>query len=282
VGFFPENVAPGCSNSEGCPVADMLSIALILSKTGAADYWDDADRWLRNYFAELQLTPSKAEALARMSASMEKKPVRYNETGDRVIARSIGAFAGWPSPNDWIHKIGIQHCCTGNCARAIYYAWESVVRYQGGELRVNLLLNHASRWADVHSHIPYQGRVDVKVKQPCERVLVRLPEWVKIAADTVACAVDDKPRKAGWSGRYLCVGKVEATSTVTVCFPIAERVVREQMGGREYRLIIKGNTVLAIDPPGKNVPLYQRDRYRETQTRWRNVNRFVSSEWIDW
>jgi DUF1680 family protein len=260
----------------------MLAIALMLSKAGVGDYWDDAERWLRNYFAELQLTPSKAEYLTRVSQSMQKKPVQYNETCDRVIERSIGAFAGWPSPNDWIHKIGIQHCCMGNCARAIYYAWESVVQYKDGELRVNLLLNHASRWADIYSHIPYRGQVDVKVKGPCKRVLVRVPEWVKTGSDAVRCTVDGSPCECDWTGRYASVGKAEAGCRVTVSFPISERVVKERMGGAEYTLVIKGNTVVSIDPPGRNVPLYQRGRYRETQTRWRQMNRFVSEGCIDW
>ena len=34
-----------------------------------------------------------------------------------------------------------------------------------GELSVNLLISRPSPWADVESHIPYTGRVDVKIKQ---------------------------------------------------------------------------------------------------------------------
>ena len=44
---------------------------------------------------------------------------------------------------------------------------------------MNLLLNRASKWADVYSYIPYEGRVDLRFKQPCESVLVRAPEWVE-------------------------------------------------------------------------------------------------------
>jgi hypothetical protein len=43
---------------------------------------------------------------------------------------------------------------------------------------VNLLLNRASAWADLDSYIPYEGRVDVRVKRDCE-LAVRIPEWVK-------------------------------------------------------------------------------------------------------
>ena len=48
IGFFPELVgSPEWEGSEICEVADMIAIALLLS--------DDADRWIRNMFAEGQL-----------------------------------------------------------------------------------------------------------------------------------------------------------------------------------------------------------------------------------
>lgn len=68
-----------------------------------------------------------------------------------------------------------MHCCTGNGTRSIYYLWDHALRYEGGHLRVHLLMNRVSEWADVLSHVPYEGRVDVSVKQPVA-VSVRRPE----------------------------------------------------------------------------------------------------------
>src|SRR5437016_3525886 len=56
--------------------------------------------------------------------------------------------------------------------------WEHMVDYKDGQFQVNLLLNRASRWADVYSYLPYQGRVDLKMKEQCRKVRVRAPEWV--------------------------------------------------------------------------------------------------------
>ena len=39
----------------------------------------------------------------------------------------------------------------------MYYAWDSIVTQSGNEVRVNLHLNRASPWLDVHSHLPYEG-----------------------------------------------------------------------------------------------------------------------------
>jgi len=74
-------------------IADMLAMALKMSAAGVADYWDDADRWTRNHFAESQITST--EWINRLAERSPKKPVAWNETGDRVAERSIGAFAGW-------------------------------------------------------------------------------------------------------------------------------------------------------------------------------------------
>jgi hypothetical protein len=281
-GFFPEFVGPEYPNSEGCPVADMVALALMLSEGGVGDYWDDADRWLRNIFAEIQLTKAQGENLERLAASQEEGAIPYNATAERVTARNIGAFAGWPSGNEWVHHIGIQHCCTGNGSRTIYYAWEKILKYQDGVLRVNLLLNRASTWADVYSRIPYEGQVDLKIKRPCKRLLIRMPEYVKAKNGSVQCSVNDKARAFTWEGRRIGLEAAQTGDRISVKFPISERTMKDRMGGVDYTLTVKGNTVVAIDPPGKNAPLFQRAHLRQNKTLWRTVNRFVSNERIDW
>jgi hypothetical protein len=56
VGFFPEwTDSPVWQTSETDQVAVMLTLAMRLSEAGIGDYWDDADRRIRNQFAENQL-----------------------------------------------------------------------------------------------------------------------------------------------------------------------------------------------------------------------------------
>jgi hypothetical protein len=282
VGFFPEFVTPEHPNSEGCPISDMVALSLMLSAGGVGDYWDDADRYVRNAFFESQLSPSYAQRMDQMSETFKKKPIPYHATTDRVTERNIGAFAGWPAPNKWAKHIGIQHCCTGNCARAIYYAWENVFNYKDGTLKINLLLNRASPWADVYSYIPYKGQVDIKTKKAIDTVLVRVPEWITSGSDEVVCTVGGESRKFSWHGRYVNLGKVDKDTTVSVKFPISVRKVKEKMGGDYYGLTIKGNTVISIFPEPEYCPLYQRDHYKEDKVRWHKVNRFVSKEQLTW
>ena len=78
------------------------------------------------------------------------------------------------------------------------------------------------------------------------------------------------------------VGGVKAADIVALTFPIKERTIKETIGGVEYTMVIKGNTVVFIDPPGKIYPTYQRAHYRENKVRWVKRERFVSSRPLHW
>ena len=64
-GYFPEFLqSPELEHSEICEVADMVALALKLSEYDVMDCWEDADHWLRNMFAEGQLTRADWRAFA--------------------------------------------------------------------------------------------------------------------------------------------------------------------------------------------------------------------------
>jgi hypothetical protein len=276
-GFFPEYIVPSYPSCESCGVADMIAIAAKLSQAGAGDYWDDLDRWVRNQFAENQLT--KESWIYHLAESSPEKPVAFNETDHQVGKRNLGGFAGWASGNEWSLKNGIMHCCTGNSTRALYYVWENIVEGRNQEFRINLLLNRASAWADVYSFIPYEGRVRIKMKKSCPRVVVRMPEWLKSGSSDPVCKVKGGPRALTWEGRYVIVGGAESGETIDLTFPIATRTVGETVGAVRYTMEVRGNTVISIDPGGRTGPLYERS-YQPM--RWLTVDRFVTEREIVW
>ncbi len=280
LGFFPEYIQDwpddrGVIDCETCAVADMILLAVNLSRAGIADYWDDVDRCLRNQFAEMQITSTRW--ISRMVRDRPPTLLSPEETSQGMPQRLLGDFAGWAGANDWFVGVGpgIMHCCLGNASRALYAAWRYALEFKSGVLRVNLLLNRASPWADLDSYIPYSGRVDIRLKQACQ-LLVRVPEWA--SPPEAACEVNGHPRSLKWSGRYANVGQVEAGDLVTVSFPIGERTVSENIGGQTYTLIIRGNDVVSIQPQGTNCPFYQRARYRTGRVRWRTVARCVAAQ----
>jgi hypothetical protein len=256
------------------------------------------DRWVRNQFAENQLTD--IDWIKRVSQASKNDPVGEFGTADQAAERSLGSFAGWAAANDWefqkkadeLGGVSIMHCCTGNAARSIYYVWEHILDSRNGKLRLNLLMNRASEWADVYSYVPYEGKVDLKIKKSFRNVLVRMPEWVngdcgmRISdcglGSRVECTVNGQTRDLKWEGRYVDLGSAKAGDRVTVSFPIYEWKTREKIGGKKYNLVLKGNTVVSVDPPGVNCPTYQRDKYRKNKAEWKTVKRFVSSEHLEW
>jgi hypothetical protein len=147
-------------------------------------------------------------------------------------------------------------------------------------LSVNLLMNRPSPWADIHSHIPYTGQVDVLVKQDCQLLRMRIPEWVE--PGQAACAVNRIGHELGWDGRYALVGTVKAGDKVSLTFAIFERKVKVDIEKVNYLLTIRGNDVVDIFPRGRYWPLYQRAHLRQEVTRWKMVQRFVAEKDIYW
>ncbi len=309
VGFFPEavhidgpefrsNEHPyGYHTSETCEVTDMVHVAIMLSKLGI-DRWDDADRWCRNQLAENQHTTTAWLTDGHLDYSQAPITKAHRErfyipgryTNDNVAERSIGGFSSHPTANDLIGHpefiVSLANCCNGSGLRGLYYVWREMLDHEKGRLRVNLLFNRASKWADIDSHIPYQGRVDIHMKKKLD-LAVRIPGWADL--DRVQCTVNGKPRDLEFDGRYVSPGVVKKGRTVTLTFPIPERSEKILVQGppmpgqvNEYTVVLRGNSVVSIDPPGKNYPLYQRGHYRSGNTLWRKVERFVSNEGFDW
>jgi hypothetical protein len=285
IGFFPEFVVPGYHTCETCMMADLLTLAVKLSAAGAGDYWDDVDRWVRNQFTEQQLTST--DWVYSMAERQPRKPVDFNEVNEQVPERNLGAFAGWAAPNDFTRRyLGYEatfmHCCMGNGTRAMYYTWERIVHYQDGDLKVNLLLNRASTWADIYSHIPYQGRVEVKVKKPCREIRVRVPEWIESGSPHVKATRGGNSVSLTWEGRYVRTGPANPGERIVLSFPIETRTVKQTIAGTAYTLSIKGNTVISISPGGENGPLYRREYLGADNAPTIKVHRFISQQNLIW
>jgi len=285
IGRFPSSLDSDSSGFEFSSIADMIAAGLKLTEAGAGDYYDVVDRWVRNSLAERQLTPERAQFLREQADRFPAAdPDLTFETAENVIARNIGAFPGWNvdeqpghiSINEWGNCT--TQDCTGNGARAIYYAWDHALRKDGSELRVNMLFNRASPWANVYSHIPYEGLVEVKLKQAAE-LSIRIPEWVE--GSDVSILVNGKSQKVNVQGRYVVVGKVKVDDRVKMYFPISVREEIITVEGKKYTLTLKGNDVVAIDPPGKYCPLYQRgDVLEKDKAPLKTKARFVSDKTV--
>jgi hypothetical protein len=158
----------------------------------------------------------------------------------------------------------------------MFAVWRDMLNYDAGTLRVNLLFNRASPWADIASYIPY---MEIKAKEPVNLHL-RIPEWVK--PGEAKCEVDGRSRQLSYGGRYADVGHVEKGKTAVLTFPISERTERRRIEGFDYTFVIRGNTGVHVDPAGKYLPLYQPAYFRSGRPMHRKVSRFVSRQDVSW
>jgi DUF1680 family protein len=287
MGFFPEIIGtlPDYRGAEACNVAGMIISALKLAESGMDNYWDEAESWVRNHFSELQLIdttwirrmPMRDFIPGFTSPHRSVIDERYMNNED-VISRVVGSFAGSAPPNDWgRYMLGITGCCVGNGNRAWYHIWKNILHHDSGKLRVNMLLNRGSKWADVDSHIPYIGQVDVRVKTRVE-LSVRMPQWA--SPNQIRIRVNENDRNYETNGRYVEVGIVKPGDFVTMNFPISEKLSTQWIQGDRYNLVLKGNDVVSVDPLGTTAPIFLRNHYRVDRTRWRTIERFVANKAI--
>ena len=279
IGYFINEQGGSTGFMEGCSIADMTAIAVKLAQMGFGDQsYEDIDRYTRNLLTEDQITHPGlvAEYTRKLQEQGKAKPapVIWTHLTDRINERWVGSWNLHFRANDHFAVDYWDPCCTGNCSRAIYYAWESILDYNKGqgELRVNLLLNRASPWADIDSYIPYQGRVEIKVKKTVNILKLRMNDW--IGRGKVACTVDGKARPS--RGKATTWRRARSKPARRSCWSS-----RSPSASRNSIPLIRRTdspsaaTAVNVEAQGAFVPLFQRDYYRSSQPRYMKVKRFV-------
>jgi hypothetical protein len=273
IGYFPELFPDQQSwtylnwngkTVEICEVADMIWLALNLTRAGIGDYWDDIDCWVRNVFSEAQLC--RLDDFERIPEEyfIQNPAVKPHQDANQILQRSLGAFLGWMRPNDGLKlvkneqgtrlaNLGIQHCCTANGARNLYHVWDSIMTQENGVIKINLLLNRVSPYLDIDSYLPASGRVVLKIKD-APAVMLRIPAWCK--PDDLTVAVSGNIVRCTQVGRYVRIEPLKPGDTVEVTFPMLEQTVTRVIGDLPFTLKLRGANVVDIDPPGAAIPLY--------------------------
>jgi len=281
-GFFTEFM-PGSktylnrkgNTTEICEVADMLLLALYLSREGVEDYWDEIDRWTRNVFAEGQLTDTNF--LSRVPDGWFNPAPRedaYQDTRD-IIERSVGSFLGWMRFNEGLaveespegSKLfdhSIMHCCTGNGARLLFYLWDAMLESDGKRVQINMFINRASELVDITSYLPVEGKVVFRFKG-AETALIRVPQWCD--AGDLSVEINGSPASFESEGRYIQLVYLKEHDEAIVRFPIPERSVFKVIGEMPYKLKLRGTNVVGLSPKGTACPLYEKQPNGETHMR---------------
>jgi hypothetical protein len=289
-GFIPEitNWRPSdLIACETCALMDLACLGLTLANHGHAEHWDGLERLMRNHLAE-----SQVRDLSWLGED-DGRPDTDQYTWREVTRRSVGAWAGWSSPNhllayhetlnavwggpDLRDRIRVlQNCCGGSGVHALFALWRNAARVENGTLSVHLHLDKDLSEAEVRCQRPYRGRTTVTLRRDLA-VRLRVPDFVDRAALRLAVngaevaiprtvevtgtflSAQEKTRgPVELVGNYLHCGPRRAGDRVEINYPLpiaSEEIGVGNPGHRtwNYRVTWKGDTVIAIEPLGDDV-----------------------------
>lgn len=284
----------GIVNPPTLCVFDMVHIGMLLSQIGYGDYWEAVDRRIRNHTLLCQMRaedfiPFKAKKFIGLQdpdfpwkgllAMTYEKHSPSNTKGlwevEGGLDMSVGVMLTIP------YGVGATSGDnTANSWRLLHGIWDSILDNSDDTLKINLLFNRASLWADIDSYIPYEGKVVVKMKVPRKKVLVRIPQWTDW--DKVTCSVNGANHPLRWSNvwnGFIELENIGAHDVITLEFAMKQWVEKGTHGkdNKPYSVTMKGNTVIKAEGlPGYRVKY--NEKYAADHAPMRKIERFVSNE----
>jgi len=265
---------------EGCTAADMLALALRLTEAGLGDYYDDAEKIIRNQLIEQQFTTAESLDLVKQAGKNPENPwspfleslegyASADDMPDNAILREnisqrvIGMYANFSGPAA-IPMPYITTCCTGNCTEALYYGWNSILTSSEEDgvmhARVHLWLDRRSPEIDVVSHVPFEGMLEIR-NHLANKLSIRIPDWSSPSSCVVQ--VNGQEVISTVVGRYLHLSEIHPGDIVKVSTPLQTETFKSTMPfSGEYELTMRGHHVISITPGDtspNNIPIYQRN-----------------------
>jgi L-rhamnose-H+ transport protein len=266
-GWFP--AGPDNCN-ETCCVSDMISTATMIARSGHPEYFDFAERYLRNYISNLQfiMTPQFEAYYRQRNKNAGEGQV---EKGLVELRKFQGGIIGGSGLNDFENDLlgnvsGFEMfgCCAPEGMRAIYTSWLNTIDHYDkspiGEagVYVNESLDRDSKWGRVISFFPEQGRTTVKAAV-ADKFFLRVPHWAP--HDTVYAFSGIKRILTKWSGDYVRFD-ARPGDELTVTYPLVEfdHDVDGLWKNSAPQLHIgfhwRGNMVVSATPAPKSTPLF--------------------------
>ncbi len=266
-GWFP--AGPDSCN-ETCCVSDMISVATLIARCGHPEYFDYAERFLRNYVSNLQflVTPEFEAYYRRLNKDAGEARL---QDGLMELRKFQGGIIGGSGLNDWENDLlgrvsGFEMfgCCAPEGMRAIYTAWtDTIARLPASKLGpagvyVNMSFSRASPWGEVVSFMPTAGRLTVKAAG-ADTFFLRPPHWAPHAA--VRAFVGTRPIAVAWSGDYVRFDAA-AGDELTVTYPLITFTHRVsglwKQTAPDLRMTFHwlGNMVVSTDPAPVGTPLF--------------------------
>lgn len=201
---------------------DMVQAALLLGRSGLPHYFQDAERRICGHLLPSQCTD--------------------------------GGW-GFPGPNDREGGVGVRSVfdITAGAIQALCETALTLVVPNPSGVQINMPMTNWIGPASVESRLPDKWQLNVTVAKS-GNVSVRIPSWAQ--RDKVQVTTAGQPRRPVFNGTWLNVESLSAGSLLTVTLPLVEREEMEQVNHQPYRVLWRGDQVVAISPSGKVEPIF--------------------------
>jgi hypothetical protein len=266
-GWFP--AGPDSCN-ETCCESDMISIATVVARGGHPEYFDYAERFLRNYISNLQfiVTPEFEAYYRKLNAAKGEAAVNL---GLAELRKFQGGIIGGSGLNDFenvllgrVSGFEMFGCCAPEGMRAIHTVWVNTIaklpesKLGPAGVYVNMSFSRSSPWGEVVSFMPDVGRLTVKTAV-ADSFFLRPPHWAP--RDSVRAFVGTKPIPVNWSGAYVRFDAAPGDE-LTVTYPLVTYTHRVSGLWKQTAPNLSltfhwlGNMVLSADPPPAHTALF--------------------------
>ena len=243
-GWAKESRRPSQGRGEANNTGDYIEAALVLARNGQREYFDDAERFIRNGLLAAQVVNTDWIA-------QSDKPDSDDEVHSDIRKRARGAFA-FTMPNGY-HSYNTD--LIGGSLRALCQACHDAVTGGKDACRVNMRFSVESPWLAMQSSLPQAGRLKIETRRAC-RLFVRLPEHV--AQSKVDVHIGGKQRDAKRSDGELEVGDVPPNAEVDIAFDPTRRKTQEGAPGhtKPFDIDWVADTIIAMRPTTGPIALY--------------------------
>ena len=201
---------------------DMVQAALWLGRSGLPQYFEDAERRIRSHIVPSQCTDD-----------------------------------GWgvPAPSDREGGSGTASILdiTAGAVQALCETAETLVTQEDKCQSVNLPFSTWKGPVRVQSSLPEKWQLEV-TPEAAGNLRVRIPSWAE--RERVHVTVDGQQRPGAFEDTWLVLEGVAAGQTVNISLPLVEREVTEAIKDRNYRVLWRGDQVVAMSPAGEVEPMY--------------------------
>ncbi len=259
-GWVPESLESGTDSGvkflsikrrdEVCCISDMMQIAALLANNGKPEERLTIGYYGMNHlFAHqnVDFTPYK-KFMGGKTDLEDTLQISYKGMPELAL----GSFTAGSYPNELaidLRSFGAQQytidmagCCSPAGIKALYVLWREAVQCEGDTLHINLWVTMENSNVNMICEEPVAGKMSIKLKQTCREIVILVPDYV----DPASVSVNHKHELRE---RILYLGKLQKGDTISLSYPLSERIKTEFIGGNQYKVLWRGGRVIEVLPP---------------------------------